>query len=92
MPQTHGGCQYRNISLKAASLSGALVCTGPMNGSGTVEVQWPVPNIAKGKIHFSGEMQMRQNTIPVEWTNEFTSIYKGPDCGNVSPAAVPADK
>ena len=92
MPQNHGACQYTNISLKPASMSGALVCIGQMNGSGTVEVEWSMSNTAKGKVHFTGAMQMGPNTIPIEWTNEFTSVYKGPDCGNVKPTAVPADK
>ena len=32
-------------------------------------------------------MQMGPESKPVEWTVESTSVYKGPDCGNVKPIA-----
>jgi hypothetical protein len=36
-------------------------------------------------------MQSGQNSLPVEWTADSTSIYKGPDCGSVKPMAIPSD-
>jgi hypothetical protein len=37
-------------------------------------------------------MQMGQNSRPIEWTSESTSVYKGPDCGSVKPLPMPAGK
>jgi hypothetical protein len=50
------------------------------------------PDHAKGKVHFTGTMQMGPNSRPIEWTSESTSVYKGPDCGSVQPLPMPADK
>ena len=32
---------------------------------------------------------MRQNAIPVEYTMDTTSVYKGADCGTVAPPPMP---
>lgn len=92
IPQNRGDCHMTNMSMSPTSMSATLVCTGQMSGSGDVSVEWSLGGSAKGKIHFSGAMQMGPNATPVEWTNEFTSTYKGPDCGSVKPVQVPADK
>jgi hypothetical protein len=34
-------------------------------------------------------MQMGPEPTPVEWTNNTTSVYKGPDCGKVKPVEMP---
>jgi hypothetical protein len=92
IPQNRGDCHMTNTSMTLASYSATLVCTGQMSGSGEVSVEWSLGGTAKGKVHFAGAMQMGPNATPVEWTNEFTSTYKGPDCGSVKPITVPADK
>jgi hypothetical protein len=73
-------------------MTASMVCTGQVNGTGTVESDWTIPDHAKGKVHFVGTMQMGQNSRPIEWTSESTSVYKGPDCGSVKPLPMPAGK
>ena len=92
IPQNRGDCQMTNVQLTATGMTATMVCTGRMAGSGTVEADWSIPDTGKGKVHFTGTMQMGPNATPIEWTTEFSSVYKGPDCGNVKPVPVPADK
>ena len=93
MPQNqHGDCQITNVSLHLTGMTASMVCTGQVNGTGTVESDWTIPDHAKGKVHFVGTMQMGQNSRPIEWTSESTSVYKGPDCGSVKPLPMPAGK
>jgi len=86
-----GDCTMTNVSLGATGMTATMVCTGHMTGTGEMKVDWSMGNAAKGKVHFSGNMQMGPNSTPVEWTNEFTSVYKGPDCGSVKPTPMPKE-
>lgn len=90
VPQSGGGCTITNISLHANSMTADMVCSGRMNGKGTLETTWAESGVAHGKVHFAGVMQMGQNTVPVEWTVDSTSTYKGPECGSVQPMPMPA--
>jgi hypothetical protein len=85
MPQSRSGCQIANVVLKTSSMTADWVCNGQMNGKGSLESAWPDGNVAKGKVHFVGTMQSGKGTMPVEFTINSTSIYKGPDCGSVKP-------
>jgi len=85
-------CQITNIQLRSSSMSADMVCSGKMNGKGTMESSWTDGNHARGKVHFAGTMQSGQNSMPVEWTVESSSVYKGPDCGSVKPMSMPAGK
>jgi hypothetical protein len=85
-------CQVTNVSLHATGMTATMTCTGTMSGTGTMESNWTNPNEAKGKVHFTGTIQMRGNSTPIEWTSESVSVYKGPDCGSVQPMAMPAGK
>ena len=78
-------CQVVNVVLSATSMRAEMVCTGQMNGRGTVESHWDTGGTARSKVHFSGTMQAGPNPMPVEWTSESTSQYKGPECGSVNP-------
>jgi len=96
VPQGRGDCKMANVSTSPTGMTGTMMCTGQMNGTGEIKVDWG-GGTATGKVHFAGTMQMGRNGaqgagIPVEWTQEFTSTYKGADCGSVKPLAVPADK
>ncbi len=82
-------CQFTNVMMKANSMTSVMVCSGKMNGMGTVESSWTDGNHANGKVHFSGTMQSGPNATPVEWTGISTSTYKGPDCGSVKPLPMP---
>jgi hypothetical protein len=86
-PQSRNGdCQVSNVVLKATGMTADWVCSGRMAGKGTVESSWTDPDHAAGKVHFAGAMQMGPNSVPVEYTMEYTSVFKGPDCGSVQPA------
>lgn len=84
-PQTRGNCQLTNVVKKADGMSADLVCNGPMSGKGDVQASWNDDSHSSAKVHFLGSMQMGQNSKPIEWTVESTSIFKGADCGSVKP-------
>jgi hypothetical protein len=88
MPQSRD-CQISNVVIKATSMSADWVCSGRMTGKGTLESSWADPNHAVGKVHFVSTIQMGPNFKTVEYTIESSSVYKGPDCGDVKPAAMP---
>ncbi len=89
---SRSGCQIANVSLHPTGMTATMVCTGNFSGNGTVESNWTVPDHAKGKVHFTGTIQMGPNSKPIEWTSESESVYKGPDCGSVKPLPMPPDK
>jgi Protein of unknown function (DUF3617) len=92
-PQTRGDCQMSNLNKTATGMSGTLVCTGQMAGSGDFESHWTLGE-DKGttKVHFTGTMTMGPRSAPVEWTLESTSVFKGPDCGSVKPIQAPGGR
>ena len=91
IPQSKGGCQTTNIQMNPTGMTAELVCTGQMSGHGEVESSWTVSGTSTGKVHFIGTMGSGPNAMPVEWTNVFTSVYKGPDCGSVKPVPMPSN-
>jgi len=70
--------------------------SGDMTGKGTLESSWAIPDQVKGKVHvleihetgLEDEI-MGPISIPFEYTIEFSSVYKGPNCGNIKPAPMP---
>jgi hypothetical protein len=83
-------CQVTNISKSATGMRAEMVCTGAMNGKGTLEASFLDGAHTKSKVHFAGTMQAGpQGPKPVEWTSESSSTYKGPDCGSVKPMSSP---
>jgi len=82
-------CQAQNVKMSASGMTADWVCNGSMKGKGTVESSWTDENHVTTKVHFSGTMQMGPQANPVEFTNDVSSTYKGPDCGSVKPVAVP---
>lgn len=92
MPTSRADCQFTDIVLRATSMTGKMVCSGRMAGTGTVESDWSAGDHAKGKIHFVGTLQMGQNTRPMEWTTDSSSVFKSADCGSVQPLPMPASK
>ena len=91
IPQSKGSCQTTNIQMKPTSMTAEMVCTGQMSGHGDVESSWTVDGTETGKVHFIGTMGSGPNAMPVEYTNVFTSVYKGPDCGSVKPVPMPSN-
>lgn len=84
-PTASGGCEITNIRKRPNGMTADMTCTGSTRGKGTVETHWTNSRHSKSKVHFTGEMQMGQQTKPVEWTLESESTYKGADCGAVKP-------
>ncbi len=90
VPQTRGGCQVTNIAKKGNSMTADMICTGMMSGKGIIEESSSSDGEhAKGKVHFTGSLQLGPNTKPIEWTIDSSSVFKGTDCGNVKPIAIP---
>ena len=82
-PQSQRDCRITSVSRTARGMTAQMVCTGEMNGNATVESAWQPDGKSKGKIHFIGTMQ----ELPVEWTIDYISAFKGPDCGSVKPVS-----
>jgi hypothetical protein len=98
VPQAQGrgqqSCKMTNIKVAGNTMTGTLVCTGHLQGQGSVESSWS-GNTSRGKLHFTGSMQggpSGEGGMPVEWTVDSTSTYKGPDCGSVKPIEIPESK
>jgi len=90
VPQSgNNDCKISNVVLHATGMTADWICSGRMTGKGTLESSSPDPNHAIGKVHFTGVMQMGQNSMTVEYTINSSSVYKGPDCGSVKPAPMP---
>ncbi len=85
-------CQVANVQKTANSMTADWICTGAMNGKGSMESHWSDDGTATGKLHFVGTMQMGPNPTPIEWTTQSTSVYKGPDCGSVQPPPMPQEQ
>jgi hypothetical protein len=86
IPQAHDACQQSNVNRTAQGMTANWVCNGRLNGKGSIQSSWKDDNHSSGKVHFSGTMQMgRAGSRPVEWTSQFTSTWKKPDCGGVKP-------
>lgn len=87
-PEANGGCQISNIQKRGNSMTAAIVCTGSMKGKGTIRSTWVDSGHSRGKVHFTGSMQVGPNTKNVEWTVDSESTFVGSDCGGVKPATV----
>ena len=87
LPQSRNNeCHASNVKMTATGMTADWVCSGSMNGTGTVESSWTDENHTASKVHFMGTMTMGPNgSKPVEWISESTSVYKGADCGSVKP-------
>ena len=79
-------CQVTNVVKKPGGMSADLVCSGALNGNGTLQVNWTDSEHTKGSIHFSGTIHPGESDIKIEWNAATSSAYKGPDCGAVKPA------
>lgn len=80
-------CQLVNVVKKPGGMTADMVCSGPIVGKGTLEINWSDSEHAKGNLHFSGKIRPGQDEIKIEWSAASSSVYKGPDCGTVKPAS-----
>jgi hypothetical protein len=90
-PQGRGDCRASNIVKRSNGMSADWICTGAMNGKGTVESTWYDDGHSKSHVHFVGSVQAGPNSRPVEFTSDSTSVFKGADCGSVKPLPMPAN-
>jgi hypothetical protein len=91
-PQSRNNqCQMSNIVKKGNGMSADWVCSGPMAGKGTVEATFTDPDHSTSKVHFLGSMQAGPNAMPIEYTIDSASVFKGADCGSVKPIAIPKE-
>lgn len=82
-----GDCEMTDISITSGGMTAKIVCTGEMNATGTVKATFVDAKTTKTTIHMTGTSRVGRNSEPVDVTMDLTSVYKGPDCGNVKPAA-----
>jgi len=86
VPDSHSGdCKVTNVVKSSNGMTADWLCSGRMSGKGTLESTFYADGRAKGKVHFIGSLQAGPNPLPVEWTAESTSVFKGTDCGAVKP-------
>ena len=83
-------CHLANVVTKFNGMSADIVCSGGLNGQGTLKAEWSDSEHSKGTIHFSGTVHPGQNDIKIEWTANTTAVYRGPDCGALARPAAPA--
>jgi hypothetical protein len=79
-------CKSSNVVVTPGGMSATVACTGKVNSTGTVKSVYVDANTTKTTIN----MTMTMGSQAMTMTTESTYTYKGPDCGNVKPLAVPA--
>ena len=84
-----GNCTITNVVMTPTGMTANMVCTGQMNATGTVQTTFVDANTTKTTVHMTGTTQTGSTTSPIDMTTQSTSVYKGPDCGNVKPLAMP---
>lgn len=86
-------CTLTNIQKSSNSMTATEICTGSLQGQGTIKGSWD-GNTAHTHVQFTGAMTGGRSgdSMPVEWTLDATSTFKGPDCGSVKPIAMPEAK
>jgi hypothetical protein len=89
VPQANGDCKMVNLEMKPNSMTAEMVCTGRINAKGTINASWTDENSTKGSMHFVGSMAAGPNPMPIDYTMDFISVYKGADCGSVAPLPMP---
>jgi hypothetical protein len=82
-------CQLVNVVKKPGGMTADMVCSRGLVGKGTLEVNWSDSEHAKGLLKFSGTMHPGDTDIKIEWSATTSSVYKGPDCGDVKPVPSP---
>jgi hypothetical protein len=85
VPNSRNDCQLTNVQKSDHGMTADLVCSGRMSGKGALHSEWPDPEHATGGVHFTGTVQARSGSMPVEWTSQSTSVFKSADCGDVKP-------
>jgi hypothetical protein len=91
-PQNRGAdCQVTDVVVKDNGMTANISCTGQMTGTGTVESTWTDGGATTSStVHIKGTVQHGSNSMPVDMTMQSKSVFKGADCGNVKPVAMPA--
>jgi hypothetical protein len=90
-PNRNSDCKTTNISLTSNGMTATMVCTGQMNATGTIESTYTDANTTSTKMHIMGTVQHGANSMPIDMSTQMTSVYKGPDCGDVKPMPMPSN-
>jgi hypothetical protein len=88
IPQIRG-CRLSNIVRKSNGTSADIICTGAMNGKGTLESTAIDSEHAKGSMHLVVSVKAGENTRTIEMATESSSVFKSADCGAVKPLPMP---
>jgi hypothetical protein len=84
-------CQVTDIAKKDSGMTATITCTGQMTGTGTVESIWSDGgNTTNTTVHIKGTVQHGPNSMPVDMTIHSKSVFRGTDCGDVKPFAMPS--
>jgi len=89
LPQGRGQCTIQNRVTTDSKTTGDYVCTGPMDGKGSLESTWTDSEHVVGKVHFVGTFLVGSQRQPIEWTTESSSEFKSANCGAVKPHPLP---
>jgi hypothetical protein len=90
LPQSRD-CRVANLVKTPGSMKADWICSGHLNGKGTLESTETEPDHTTGKVHFVGTMLMGQESKPVELTVDSTGVFKSSDCGTVKPYPMPPE-
>jgi hypothetical protein len=90
--QAGENCTVSNVARTPNGMTAEMTCTGRMNAHATITSTWTSEGTAHSAVHFNGTTQMGATSIPIEYTVESDSTYKGADCGSVKPLPMPATK
>ena len=89
VPTSRNDCSMANVQKGEHGMTADLICSGRVNGKGTVHSDWQDAEHATGGVHFAGTVQGRADQRPIEWTSQSTSVFKSADCGDVKPNPIP---
>lgn len=92
LPQSRGQCRIENKVVNPGSVTADYVCTGRMKGKGMLETTLADPEHVTGSIHFQGTLDVGTQARPIEWTTTSSSVFKGAQCNNPTPASASPTK
>jgi hypothetical protein len=81
-PHTDKDCSVNNVQRSSGGFSADIVCTGHMNGKGSVKATHVDSTHTTMAMHFSGTSDKGK---PVEWNMEGSAVFLGTSCGDVQP-------
>jgi hypothetical protein len=82
-PPMQSGCRNQNVRRTGNSITGEIVCTGELNGTGAFAFTEVGANEMRNKFTFKGTRRGQ----PANFGADMVLTYASPDCGSVAPYA-----